>query len=428
MGRVANPCYGAAIVQQVEDTEWWGARLPFKPSVKQLRRYAELHRHKMVVNYQNDPPSVTFDDDAVRTMMRRYPKDPLYPLIAEYREVEKCLGTYVEGIQAEADGRYREEFRHNPKTLRLAMRVLQLLPRTEDVESVYSSVRGLFVAAPGMILLARDFSGIEAVMVMYLANDPVGYRLAAVVQGMHDFVATTAVGKPPDLSWSDEDLRGYFQEFKKENRLWKMANGEEMRYVPIRYACKRAVFLSFYGGTAKRMVQVEPGVFSSVKLAEWYQQMIFDVFPSIPKWQWQTCEEAERRGFVTAPSGFRLHYPDGVFSYSYSKVDKKWQKKLGEVAKECIAAKPQHMGMVFSAQALRLAAKDVLVGRTLRLSIHDEIMCEVPVGEVEEVDCRLQQMMEQPMLCMPLPPAWGFGPHVVVKTEAKRGMRWSEME
>lgn len=410
-------------------TEWFGVHLPFKPSVVQLKNYALLHGHRMVINTK-DPlrPAVTFDDDAVRTMMKRYPQDPLYPLIAEYRELEKCQGTYINGIHADPDGRYREEFKHNPKTLRLAMRVLQLLPRTEDQESIYSQVRGLFVAAPGKVLLARDFSGIEAVMVMYLANDPVGYRLAAEVQGMHDFVATHAVGQPPDLKWSDQDLNDYFKQFKKENRKWKLQSGQELDYITIRYACKRAVFLSFYGGSARRMMQVESKVFSTVKIAEYYQKLIFDVFPSIEQWQWKTCEEAERRGFVTAPSGFRMYYPDGVFAYSYDKTLKKWNKKFGEIAKECLAAKPQHMGMMFSAKALVLAGADELVGSTLRLSIHDEIMTEVPLAQVGEVDDRLQQMMERPMECMPLPPEWGLGTHVRVKTEAKQGVRWSEMQ
>jgi DNA polymerase I-like protein with 3'-5' exonuclease and polymerase domains len=426
-----NPCLGAEIITATQPVEWFGTHLPFTPSNKQLIGYAKHFGHKCVVNYQNDPPSVTFDEDALRVMMKRYPKDPLYPLIAEYRELEKCLGTYVDGIQEDLDGRYREIFKHNPKTLRLAMRVLQLLPRfnKDEPESLYNEVRGMFVAGPGKILLERDFSGIEAVMVMYLANDPVGYRLSAIVQGMHDFVATTAVGRPPDLSWSDEDLSAYFEEFRKEDRNWKLKSGQELSYITIRYACKRAVFLSFYGGTPPRMVQAEPKVFSTTQIATFYQDIILkETFPSIERWQWKTCEEAERRKFVTAPSGFRMYYPDGVFNYNFNKKTQKWQKSLGEIAKECIAAKPQHMGMVFSAKALAAAYADPVLSDTLRLSIHDAIMTECPLERVEEADVRLQEIMERPMLCMPLPPEWKMGSHVVVKTEAKKGARWSKMK
>jgi DNA polymerase I-like protein with 3'-5' exonuclease and polymerase domains len=312
----------------------------------------------------------------------------------------------------------------------LAMRVLQLLPREnkDDPTSLYNRVRGLFVAAPGKTLIEADFSGIEAVMVFYLANDPVGYRLAAIIQGIHDFVATTVVGKPPDMSWSDNDLKAYFAEFNKENRKWKLSAGE-LTYDSIRYACKRAVFLSFYGGGPGRLVQQEPGTFPTEEVAQFYQDIILkETFPSIETWQTKTCEEAEKRGFVTAPSGFRMHYPDGVFNYTFNKTAQKWDKAMGQIAKECIAAKPQHMGMMFSAHALKLAYQDDLLRETLRLSIHDAIMGEVDIDKTSESIVRLQSLMERPMECMPLDPSWGLGSHVVVKTEAKYGPRWSELK
>jgi DNA polymerase I-like protein with 3'-5' exonuclease and polymerase domains len=273
--------------------------------------------------------------------------------------------------------------------------------------------------------MARDYSGIEAALVAYLANDAGMYRLAAKVQGMHDFVATHAIGQPADLSWSDADVQGYFATFKKENRTWTVG-AQTAAYGQIRQGCKRAGFLSFYGGTAARMQQVEPGLFPDRKTAQWYQDLIFGTFPSIKRWQWQTCEEAEKLGYVTAPSGFRLWYPDGVFEYTYQ--NRKWEKKFGAVAKECLAAKPQHMGMWCSAKALARAIADPVLAPGLRLSIHDEILGEWDQTQQEDVDGRLKAAMEIEMSEMPLPASWGMGAYVVVQTEAKSGQRWADMK
>jgi DNA polymerase I-like protein with 3'-5' exonuclease and polymerase domains len=432
--KLVNPCLGAPLEKREYPAPFYSVTFPFSPSSKQLIAYANSQGHRPIYDYRRSPPTPTFDDDAIGKLISKHPEDPLYPLIATYREIQKVSGTYVGGTAPAADGRVHEDLNHNPSTLRLAMRILQTLPRPDkedgdgDDTSLYNQVRGLFVAAPNHTLVAVDFSGIEAVTVAYLAGDPSMLRLAGPVAGMHDFVATNAIGEPASLSWSDQDLIDYFSTFKKENRKWRTRSGKEEPYDVIRTASKRGAFASFYGGTPKTLMTKEPELFPTMEIASFYQRLIFDTFPSIQKWQIATCDEAFKLGYITAPGGFRMHFPEGIRKWDCDKATGAWTWVNGPEAEAAMAAKAQHAAFTFSARALKAAYEDDLLRHTLRLSIHDEILTEMHLDTWRDSLIRLVEIMERPNPDMPLDPAWGLGSHLRVGVEAKMSNRWSTMK
>jgi len=69
--------------------------LEWKPSNKGLKNYAHARRHNPVFKGKGQDRKVTFDEKAIRKLITRYPQDELYPLILEYRELDKIAGTYV---------------------------------------------------------------------------------------------------------------------------------------------------------------------------------------------------------------------------------------------------------------------------------------------------------------------------------------------
>ena len=133
------------------------------------------------------------------------------------------------------DGRIHTIYTHNPNTLRLASQEpnMQNLPRPGAEEDLASIIRGLIIAGPGNVLLARDYSGIEAVLTGYFACDPQYIRLAK--QDVHTYYTVHALyaleGKIksydlPDINWPDDKLFPYLAELKKtykepRNRLYK---------------------------------------------------------------------------------------------------------------------------------------------------------------------------------------------------------------
>lgn len=433
--KAANPCLNAPLSKLPYASPWYGMRQGFTPSSYQLKKYGDFYGHKLVMNWDADPPAVTFDTDALRILRGRYPSDPVYKQLEDYRNLEKCVGTYIDGMPPAQDGCVHGTYTDFAATLRWSMQSpsLQVLPRPEkgndgELPPMLSRVRDIFCAAPGHAYHARDFSGIESVLTYYLAGERGGMRLAGGnIQNVHGWIATHAIGKPIDLSWSDSDIKDALNEFQHENRVWKMASGQAKPFKEIRTGCKRASHLSNYGGTPARMTQAEPDLFPTKAVAEWFQRTYFEACPAVPKWQWAVCEEAAEKGYVTTPDGFRMWFFE-PFDWSFSKRLKAagkdpWVKRYSLQAKEIMAAKPQHLAAMYMALALdhlwREAPEHIKQG--LRLTIHDEILGEWPVAQLAEADKWLMDSMERPCGWLPLPPEWEMGSHLAIKTSAKRG-------
>jgi uracil-DNA glycosylase family 4 len=89
--RVPNPCFGATCVEQLEGTQRWARRLPFTPSPKQILAYMAARKHRPVM-HRGKP---TTDVKAIKKVMAKYSADELYPLILDYRKLQKLAGTYI---------------------------------------------------------------------------------------------------------------------------------------------------------------------------------------------------------------------------------------------------------------------------------------------------------------------------------------------
>lgn len=319
------------------------------------------------------------------------------------------------GLRVGRDGRIHCEYTSNPNTLRLACQYpnLQNLPRSVEDDPLVSIVRNLVIAAPGYLLLERDFSAIEAVLVAYFARWPQGIRLAKL--GIHSYLASHVLKRPADLSWSDADLRAYFKEIKKSHdpAVQRVYNGS-----------KRTVHLSGYGGTPRKMHQAEPEVFPTEKYARWLQDVYWEVAAPVKKWQWETQLEAHQNGFLRNPYGYILR-----FSHVFRNVKEggQWVKKPGDQANEVLAFLPQSTAAGIIKEAmLRLFAHDA-TRPWLRLQVHDSLVLEVPAGIVEQVDLVLRAEMDAPVRELPLPASYGMGEFLNIDTDGKRGVRWGEV-
>lgn len=89
--RISNPCLGASSVTKLEGTTRWARRLPFVPSWQQILKYMAANKHRPTT-VRGKP---TTDEKAMKKAMGKYPLDPLYPLVLEWRGLQKVAGTYV---------------------------------------------------------------------------------------------------------------------------------------------------------------------------------------------------------------------------------------------------------------------------------------------------------------------------------------------
>lgn len=437
--RIPNPCHAASIVEVEVPCDLDALVEPFVVSNLQLTAYANHFNHKVSTNKEGNP---TFDEDAINKLTERYPRDPLYPSIVEFRGLDKLRSTYVGewvvdgagsgrwigGMPLGADGRVHTTFGHKPSTLRLSSRApnLQNIPRGNlDAQStlsdrLFAGVKKLFVAEEGCEVVELDYSAIEAVLVGYLAlavrgneADALAYiRLARL--GVHDYFNSHVLSRqgkierPADIKWSDADLKVFFKDLKK-------------RFPIERDGAKRTVHLSNYAGTPARMRQAHPELFPSVRAAAELQDLYLSVCPAVRKWQENTVYRAKEEGYLRNPFGY-VHRFHSVIDWKL--VDGKWEDSWGDDAKRALAFLPQSTAAGIIKEAMLRLWYDTDLGRYLRLQVHDSLVLSVPKGLVEEITERVRQEMEKPVTALPLEPAWGLGSHLVIYTESKHGPNW----
>jgi hypothetical protein len=84
------------VTRTVEVTEYYRLA-PFKPSREQLIRYQEsLNRYvPKTRDKQKGTMRPSMDEKALKGLIAKFPLDPLYGLVLEYRELDKLAGTYI---------------------------------------------------------------------------------------------------------------------------------------------------------------------------------------------------------------------------------------------------------------------------------------------------------------------------------------------
>ena len=106
-GEPEQACAGLKPVMDTITDNMWARHLEFKLSKVSLERYQKVQRHKPIVDRRKK--TVTFDVKAIKTLCKQYPTDPLYPIIGEFRQTQKILGTYI-GVTTTVEVDVREDY------------------------------------------------------------------------------------------------------------------------------------------------------------------------------------------------------------------------------------------------------------------------------------------------------------------------------
>ncbi len=433
-----NPCFGATSNSTLVVSSQWRKPLEFKLSKLGLMNYQAVKKHKPILTRKEK--KITFDEDAIVLLSRKYPNDPLYPLITDFRKASKLLTTYVGvklpngrlmgGMQIGADGRIHTSFGRNASTLRFTSEDpnLQNLPRpnSKDPTDLANLIRNLIIASPGNILYARDFSGIEAVLVGYFALDPAYIRLAKrdvhtfyTVYAIHELEGNKRISASdlPQLDWPDNKLFPVLEELKNRfkadrNNLYK-------------HLVHAANFMQGAKGAAEKIFS-ETGVEYPTSTVAKVMDVYYNLFPSIKRWHKNVLEEAEKDGYLRNPFGY-VHRFNRV--YDYKNEYGTWTKVPGADANKAIAFKAQSTAVGIITEALLRLYYDRFegAGEYLRLQIHDELFLDVPKDQIAKVDAIVQEEMERPVPELKLPASWGMGDCLNILTEAKAGYQWGTM-
>ena len=339
-------------------------------SPKQLQAvlYDEL---KLPVLAKTPTGQPSTNEDAISDLAEQH---ELPRLILDYRGAAKLANTYTEKLPEQINprtGRVHTSFHQaTAQTGRLSSTDpnLQNIPiRTEDGRRI----RSAFIAAPGFVLVAADYSQIELRIMAHLSGDEGLLRAFRDGVDVHRATAAEVFGVAADDVSSDQ-----------------------------RRAAKAINFGLMYGMSAFGLAK-QIGVGRGE--AQDYVNRYFNRYPGVRAFMDDIRERARRDGYVETVFGRRL-YLNEIHSRNAAQragaeraaINAPMQGTAADVIKRAMLAVDAWLGSRDDARML--------------LQVHDELVFEVRPGAVEELSAGLRErMMGAAELRVPLEVGIGAG-------------------
>jgi DNA polymerase-1 len=306
---------------------------------------------------------------------------PVIEFILEYRQLSKLKSTYVDALPAlinHKTGRVHTNFNQTgTATGRLSSSDpnLQNIPIRSEMGN---KIRKAIIAPPGAYLLSADYSQIDLRVLAHLSQDPGLIAAFAQDEDIHALTASKLFGIPND-------------EVTPEMRR----NAKTVNFGVI-YG------MSDYG--------LEQATNLNREEASQFIALYFERYPQVKEYLEATKEQARKLGYVQTVLGRRRFLPEINSS-----------NRMVREAAERMAINAPVQGS--SADIIKIAMINLhreMERRNLKskmlLQIHDELLFEVPEGEVEEMKSLVSELMPRAVeLCVP------------VKIDIKLGRNWAEM-
>jgi len=324
----------------------------------------ELAGHRFNVNSTPQLRTVLFDElrltpgrrtktgnstDAA-TLERLRTAHPLVEALLSYRQIEKLRSTYGEGLRSEVgpDGRIHASFNQTvARTGRLSSdrpNLHNIPVRTEEGRRF----REVFVAPPGSLLLVADYDQIELRVIAHLADDPGLLAAFRAHEDIHQATAARLFGVDP--AEVTPTMRS-----KAKMVSYGLAYGMEA-----------------YGLSQRLGVELS----EAAAILEQY----FIAFPAVRAYMDRTVAEARARGYTETEHWHRRRYLPELDSPN-PRLRQAAERQAMNAGIQGLAADIFKVALVGLDRALgegRFAAH-------LVLQVHDEVLLEVPEGELDEV-------------------------------------------
>ena len=306
---------------------------------------------------------------------------PIVGIAMEWRTVSKLQSTYVEALPklVEADGRVHTTFQ---QAVAATGRLSSTDPNLQNIPirtALGRKIRNTFIAEKGNTLVAADYSQIELRILAHVTRDEHLIAAFAAGEDIHRATAARVLGK----SAADVDA--------DERAMAKMVNfgiayGMGDFGLATRAGISRDAAKSFIAG-------------------------YFERYPGIRRYIDTIKEEARTNGSVTTQLGRRRPIPE-------LRAGNPALRAAGERA----AINHPIQGTaadVIKIAMIRLAPRLAEAGLKARLvlQVHDELLLEVPNGEIDRLVPILVDTMEG-ALALDVP----------LTVEVKSGPRWDEMK
>ncbi|HTK14451.1 MAG TPA: DNA polymerase I [Xanthobacteraceae bacterium] len=309
---------------------------------------------------------------------------PLPQRILDWRQVSKLRSTYTDALPNYVNpttGRVHTSFSLAATTtgrLSSSEPNLQNIPiRTEEGRKI----RRAFIAAPGMKLVSADYSQIELRLLSEVANVPALRDAFRTGLDIHTMTASEMFGVPIKQMTPD-----------------------------VRRRAKAINFGIIYGISAfglANQLGIERGEAGD------YIKRYFERFPGIRDYMDETKEFCRKNGFVVTLFGRKCHYPDirnsnpSIRAFNErAAINARLQGSAADIIRRAMTrVEPALEKAKLSAQML--------------LQVHDELIFEVPEGEVKKTLPLVKSVMEDA-------PHPALQLHVPLQVEARAADNWDD--
>ena len=287
-------------------------------------------------------------------------KHPVVPLILEYRQNAKLKSTYIDGLLGVIDEKTGRVYTTFNQTVTATGRLSSSEPNLQNIpvrHELGRVIRKAFVAGnENMVLVDADYSQIELRLMACMSGDRTMVEAFKNGTDIHTLTAADVNDVP------------------LENVTYEM-----------RSAAKAVNFGIIYG-MSEYGLAAEIGV--SVWEARRYIAGYFRKFPGVKEFLEKLKLDAKRKGYASTPMGRRRYLPELV-NPKYP-VRQFGERVAMNMPIQGAAADIMKLAMVKVDRELeRRGLKSCLV-----LQVHDEILCDCPKEEEEEVKTLVAEMME----------------------------------
>lgn len=308
---------------------------------------------------------------------------PIVGLILEYRELTKLKGTYVDALPQlvnEQTGRVHTSYNQTGTTtgrFSSSDPNLQNIPiRTE----LGREVRRAFIAPPGHILLAVDYSQIELRVMAHISEDATLIQAFHEGQDIHRATAAAVFSVDPD----------------------------EVTYEQRSFA-KRVNFGLMYGMGAFRLARDSDLTLAE---AEGFINTYFERLPGVKRYIDSTKDFASTKYYVQTLMGRKRFFPNLRSGSSNQRAQGELRAAIN-MPIQGTAADILKLAMLRLYAAL---AERENAGRMI-LQVHDELVLEVPEKSLESTSALVVEIMEG-----------AYALSVPLVANAQYGPNWREMQ
>lgn len=309
-------------------------------------------------------------------------KHAIVDYLLEYRQLSKLKSTYIDGLLALVEphsGRVHTSFN---QTIASSGRLSSSNPNLQNIPvrtELGRQIRRAFIADPSYVLLTADYSQFELRILAHITHEPRLVEAFSNKEDIHTITASTLFSVPVENVTKDQ-----------------------------RRLAKTVVYAVLYGQSAYGLANVTG--MSTSEAAEFIKHY-HEIFPNVKVYVDSTLQQARTQGYVNTLYGRKRFFPD---MHALSHTERQ------ALEREAINMPIQGTNAdLIKIAMIRLhhALKEKQMKTRMILQVHDELVFEVPVEELERARKLIRSMMEG-VATLDVP----------ITVEMKMGKNWYEAE